>query len=107
MVAQRDLRNLGHLTRHTLSVCEGRGEGIVTASALSLALIHPSAWKQHSLNFALTEFYEVHAPPLQLASWSEQALARPTGQEGKDNGIQSSHDWNLFIYLVVYLASSG
>ena len=35
---------------------EGRG---LVAPALLYALIHPSAWKGHSANFALTEFYEV------------------------------------------------
>ena len=35
------------------------GPGILEASALLFALIHRSAWKRNSRNFALTEFYEV------------------------------------------------
>ena len=33
--------------------------GHLAASALLIVLIHPSAWKDHSANFALTEFSEV------------------------------------------------
>jgi hypothetical protein len=36
-----------------------RGSGLLAASALFLTLIHPSAWKWNSANFAITEFYEV------------------------------------------------
>jgi len=38
-----------------------RGSGSRAASALSLALIHRSAWNRNSANFALTEFCEVGA----------------------------------------------
>jgi hypothetical protein len=39
---------------------EGRD---LVAPALLYALIHPSAWKGHSANFALTEFSEVRERP--------------------------------------------
>jgi hypothetical protein len=32
---------------------------VLIAPALPLALIHPTAWKWNSANFAYTEFYEV------------------------------------------------
>jgi len=38
-----------------------RGSGSLAASALSLALIHRSAWKGNSANFAKTEFLEVRS----------------------------------------------
>ncbi len=46
------VKNARYRPDDVLSVCEGRGEGIVTASALpSLALIHPSAWNRYSPKF--------------------------------------------------------
>ena len=38
---------------------------MLIAPALPLALIHPTAWKGNSANFALTEFSEVRIAPIQ------------------------------------------
>jgi hypothetical protein len=37
---------------------------VLIAPALPLALIHPTAWKWNSANFALTELSEVSQPTL-------------------------------------------
>jgi hypothetical protein len=48
------------------------GPGLLAASALLLALIHPTTWKMNSANFAITAFSEVRPRSSHLAvlrSW--------------------------------------
>jgi len=47
------------LEAHNPEIGHKEGPGLRAASALSLASIHPSAWKKNSANFAVTEFQEV------------------------------------------------
>jgi hypothetical protein len=47
------------LEAHNPELGQKEGPGLRAASALSLAPIHPSAWKWNSANFAMTDFSEV------------------------------------------------
>ena len=49
--------------------CRFKGETAIRASSLSPILIHPSAWKWHSANFASPEFAEGPEPTGRLVAY--------------------------------------
>jgi hypothetical protein len=52
-------KTLGYWSDDVLSVCEGGGEGRVTASTLPFDLIHQSAWKWRSAKFACRKLHSL------------------------------------------------